>query len=153
MSVASVPSVTDTPLDLTELRTRRRESALTQLVASACAQGAAAEGDALLRHLLLRERAGSTALGRGFAVPHAHSLFVRSPRIVLGRSARGIEWSDGEVVQLVALVVTPGSRPWSFHVAFVERTVHALRLQRTRQRLLEAGDVEAARARFAEASA
>lgn len=140
MAIVDVPSVTGTPLDIIELRYKRRESALTQLAAAACRRGVVRDLDALVAVLVRRERLGTTALGKGVALTHARSIAVVRPFWVLGRSAKGIEWSspDGEPVQLALLYVAHHEQGAAAHVARLAAAAQALRLQRTRQRLASA---------------
>jgi len=143
MAIAEISPLTDTSLDLLELRHRRRESALHQLVQSAF-EHEAVRHPALLETLLLRrERLGSTALGRSHAVTGAWSWCVRAPLVLLGASTKGLEW-DADVgieVALVALVLTPGESVEELHFRRMEAVTGALRLQRQRQRLLDHRDL------------
>jgi len=143
MAIAEISPLTDTSLDLLELRHRRRESALHQLVQSAF-EHEAVRHPALLETLLLRrERLGSTALGRSHAVTGAWSWCVRAPLVLLGVSSKGLEW-DADVgieVALVALVLTPGESVEELHFRRMEAVTGALRLQRQRQRLLDHRDL------------
>ena len=143
MAITDVPAVSSLPLDLVELRHKRRESALTQLVAAAEAAGIVRDADILLASLLRAQRVGSTAVGKGLAVPHARSFAVKRPVMLLGRSPRGVDWGaqDDVPVQIVALVLSPAATPVAMHVERVAGALHTRRLQRTRQRLL---DVDAA---------
>lgn len=56
-----------------------------------------------------REKLGSTALGRGVAMPHARVDWLDAPAAVLARLTRPIEMEarDGEPVDLVFLVLWP----------------------------------------------
>ena len=143
MATIDVPAVSSLPLDLVELRHKRRESALTQLVAAAESAGIVRDADILLASLLRAQRIGSTAVGKGLAVPHARSFAVNRPALLLGRSVRGVDWGaqDGLPMHIVALVLSPAQTPMGMHAERVAGALHALRLQRTRQRLL---DVDAA---------
>lgn len=140
MVIAEIPSIPHTPLDILEIRHRRRESALAQLVAVAARSGVVRDAEVLLETLLSRERLGTTALGKGVAVPHAHSISVSRTHVVLGRSTHGLDWraSDTEPVRIVWLVLTPSEVSDEQHHARVAAAVSALRLQRQRQRLIEA---------------
>jgi mannitol/fructose-specific phosphotransferase system IIA component (Ntr-type) len=142
MVIAEVIPHHDSSLDLLELRHRRLESALPQLVAVARERGSVVRPELVLAQLSRRERLGSTALGRGLAVTGAWSLCIRSPRVVVGVSERGVEWDaeDGEPVHVAACVFTPGESPEALHLRRVEGVVAALRLLRNRQRLLERRD-------------
>ncbi len=140
MAIAEISSIPHTPLDILDLRHRRRDSALTQLVAVAARSGVVRDPEVLLETLQQRERLGSTALGKGVAIPHAHSIAVARTHMVLGRSAHGLDWraGDGEPVRLAWLVLTPSEVSDEQHHARVAQVVSALRLQRQRQRLFEA---------------
>jgi mannitol/fructose-specific phosphotransferase system IIA component (Ntr-type) len=143
MAIAEISPLTDTSLDLLELRHRRRESALHQLVQGAF-EHQAVRHPALLETLLLRrERCGSTALGRSHAVTGAWSWCVRLPLVLVGLSDKGLDWDDaaGSEVEIVALVLTPGEVAEELHFRRLEAVTSALRLQRQRQRLLDRRDV------------
>jgi mannitol/fructose-specific phosphotransferase system IIA component (Ntr-type) len=89
--------------------------------------------------LCRRERLGSTALGRGFAVTGLWSMCVRAPLVLVGISERGLDWEapDEKPVQLAALVLTPGENPEEMHFRRIGAVLSGLRLQRQRQRLIE----------------
>jgi mannitol/fructose-specific phosphotransferase system IIA component (Ntr-type) len=136
----SLPLASCAPIEVVELRHKRRDSVLAQLVSVAHKAGVVTEPDLLLASLLRGQKLGSSAVGRGYAVPHARSLAVSRSATVFGRSGRGIEWGGGEdePVQLVLLVLSPAVITPGTHADRVVSAVHALRLQRMRQRLLEA---------------
>jgi mannitol/fructose-specific phosphotransferase system IIA component (Ntr-type) len=143
MAIAEISPLTDTSLDLLELRHRRRESALHQLVQFAF-ERQAVRHPALLEALLVRrERLGSTALGRSHAVTGAWSWCVRAPLVLVGLSGKGLDWDDtvGIGVEIVALVFTPGESTEELHFRRMEAVTGALRLQRQRQRLLDRRDL------------
>ncbi len=142
MAIAEVLPLRDTTLDLLELRHRRRDTALQQFVQAAAERGALRHPKVLLTHLVRRERLGSTALGRGFALTGAWSLCVRSPRVLVGVSERGLDWqaADGQPVTLAACVLTPGDANEDWHMRRLAAVYAALRLQRTRQRITDRRD-------------
>lgn len=63
----------------------------------------------ILDAILAREKLGSTALGRGVALPHARVDWLDKPVAILARLTRGIDMEarDGEPVDLVFLVLWP----------------------------------------------
>jgi len=79
------------------------------------------------------------------AVPNIRSIAVLEPRLVVARSRRGIDWKapDTVPVKLVFLVLTPADSSLDMHYDSVSRAVAFARLQRHRQRLI---DAESARA-------
>src|SRR5262249_9729493 len=111
--------------------------------------------DLLRETLLLRERLAPSAIGKGVAIPHARSLAVIEPRLVVARSRRGLAWgaSDGGPVQIVLLALSPSERSEVAHHEFLARAVGVARLQRNRQRLLEASGFAAVAAVLREVAA
>lgn len=147
MSVGA-PALTSAPLEIVELKSRRRDAVLSQLVAAAELTGSVGDADLLLSALQRAQRLGTSAVGHGYAVPHARSLAVARPLVLFGRAARGIDWGPAveQPVHLVVLVLNPTTTAAHAHAVRVGAAVHALRLQRVRRRMLEAGpeDVRAA---------
>lgn len=82
----------------------------------------------LLLSLLGRERLGSTALGRGIALPHTRYTVagVTRPRIVFGRHCEGLDYGspDGAPVKLIFLLVAPDV---SQHLQILSRLSRVLR--------------------------
>jgi len=140
MTLGTATPVLDPSLYIPELKPRTRDAVVAQLVGAAHRAGVVRGTVPLLELLRTRERVGSTGIGRGVAVPHARSLTIDRPALVVARSHRGIEWeaADGLPVQLVLLVLSPGEWGEESHHAFLGRAVGAARLQRNRQRMLEA---------------
>lgn len=69
----------------------------------------------LISAALAREKAGSTGIGDGVAIPHARSSKLSCPRLSVGLSARPIDFNaaDGKPVTLVFLLAVPESAPKS----------------------------------------
>jgi nitrogen PTS system EIIA component len=126
-----------------ELKTRKRDSVLGELTQFAAALGCVREPEVLRSTLALRERLGSTAVGRGVAVPNARSLLVARPTLVVARSRRGVAWDGGdEPVHLVLLVLSPAATHATAHLERVGRVAAAARPARARQKLLETASPE-----------
>ena len=140
MTLGTAPSLLDASLYTPELKSRTKEAALAHLVSLAHRAGAVRMPAPLLELLAVRERVGSTAIGKGVALPHARSLTVIRPVLVVARSRRGIEWDapDRLPVSLLLLSLTPGEWGEETHQAFVGRAAALARLQRNRQKLMEA---------------
>lgn len=140
MVTSNVSLVSCAPLEVIELRHKRRESVLIQMLAAAHRIGVVSDPGVLLAALQRAHRLGSCAVGRGYAVPHARSVVVAKPATLFARSERGIEWGgvDGDPVHLVLMVLSPSAVSTGVHAERVVGAVHALRLQRLRHKLLEA---------------
>jgi PTS system nitrogen regulatory IIA component len=144
MTLETVPSVLDPSLYIPELKARKKDAAFAELIALAH-QAGAVRGPELLRELLVaRERFGNTAIGKGVALPHARSLTVNRPQLVIGRCRRGIDWDapDGLPVTLILVTLTPGEWGEVAHHALLGRAAAVARLQRNRQRLLDAASFD-----------
>jgi mannitol/fructose-specific phosphotransferase system IIA component (Ntr-type) len=135
----------DTSLFIPELRFLKLEPVLGEMCARAARAGHALAPRLLRGSIALRDRAGSTGIGKGAAVPHARSIHVLEPFVVFARSRRGVVWDapDGERVRLVLMMLSPPEVTADAHVDWVARGAGLLRLQRHRQRLLEADSFDA----------
>lgn len=84
--------------------------------------------DDVIRRVWQRERLGSTAIGRGVAIPHARSRLVTEVVGVIGRCPQPIDWPgalDGAPLRAVCLVVVPDGPGLS--IRELERVVRTLR--------------------------
>ncbi len=153
MTTGFASTVFDASLFIPELRYRKLEPALGEMTARAARAGSVAEPRLLRASLALREKAGSTAIGKGVALPHLRSIHVLEPCVVFGRSTRGVVWNaiDGEPVHLALLMLSPAEVTAEVHVEWVARGAAVLRIQRQRQRLLDAADFGAVSALLADA--
>jgi mannitol/fructose-specific phosphotransferase system IIA component (Ntr-type) len=144
MTIGYASTVFDTSLFIPELRYRTLEPVLGEMTARAVRSGAAREPRHLRCVLSLREKAGSTNLGRGAALPHARSIAVIEPCLVVGRCAEGILWdeADEEKVQLVVMGLSPSSTALDVHLEWIGRIASVIRNQRPRQKLLAARDFD-----------
>ena len=140
MMMSAGAPVLDSTLYISELKTRRPSSVLNEMVACVgCAR--AVRDPALLRDTLaLRERLRLTPVLKSVAVPNARSIAVVESRVVVARSHRGIDWSasDELPVHVVLLVLSPPDLSVEAHLETVARAASVARLQRHRQRLLDA---------------
>lgn len=96
------------------LKSKDKRGALTELV-QAIRKGF--EGEkfnpaTVVDAIMERERAGSTGVGGGLAVPHAKMEGIKSVVGAFGRSAKGLDFDavDGEPVHLVFVILAPPSR-------------------------------------------
>ncbi len=147
------PSVLHPALYIPELKFKRRESVLDELVGCVARAGGIRHARLLLETLIRREAMGCTAPGRGVAYPNARSLAVVEPRVTVARSRRGIEWGapDGLPVQLVFLLLSPAESSEAAHHELIGRVAGLMKLQRNRQKVLEASEFESVAATLREA--
>lgn len=132
MSITDYLSVTDVILDL-EVPNKR--TALQLLATEAANRMGRPEGD-ILGALQARERLGSTALGRGVALPHAQIEGNPTPVALFARLERPLDFEarDEELVDLVILVLWPEASPEGF-LPTLSETCRSLRDEQVRQKL------------------
>ena len=67
----------------------------------------------LLDKLLKREELGTTAIGKGVAVPHCRAKGLKSPALLLGLSPDGVAFEavDGKPSHVFFLLVSPEDNP------------------------------------------
>ena len=94
-----------------DLRAESREDALRELLGRLVEGGKLAEEKLApaMKALMAREAVGSTAIGRGIALPHARADLFDGTLVSLGLSREGVEFSalDGEPVHAIFLVLGP----------------------------------------------
>ena len=112
MRITDLLSTADVILDLGATT----KPATLGLLASAAAGRLGRPQAEVLEALQARERLGSTALGRGVALPHARIEGDARPVALFARLRRAIEFDarDDEPVDLVILVLWPDASPEGF---------------------------------------
>lgn len=145
MTIVTIPPVFDTWLCIPDLKAKKRDTALQQMAAFATQAGAARDPDLLAATLLRRERCAGSAVGKGIALPHARSIGVTDARVLVARAPKGIEWGapDGEDVHLVLLTLAPSEMAEEAFYDLVARAAGLVRLQRPRQKLMDAAGASA----------
>jgi mannitol/fructose-specific phosphotransferase system IIA component (Ntr-type) len=90
-----------------------RDAVLRSVAEGLERRGAIPSAAELLAGLLDREQQGSTAIGRGIAIPHCKLARLERPVIAVGVTPGGIalEAPDREPVRLFFLVVSPEASP------------------------------------------
>jgi PTS system nitrogen regulatory IIA component len=69
----------------------------------------------LMEKLLKREELGTTAIGKGVAVPHCRAKGIKSPALLLGLSPDGVSFQavDGRPSHVFFLLISPEDNPGS----------------------------------------
>ena len=92
--------------------------------------------DRVVKALIARERAGSTGIGQGIAIPHARSDKTKNVIIAFGNSAEGIDFNalDGELVYVFFLMLAP-DESMGLHLKVLARISRLLKDKFFRQAL------------------
>jgi nitrogen PTS system EIIA component len=98
---------------LPRLKARDRAGVLRELSAKLETLYAPALDDTLLDKLLKREELGTTAIGKGVAVPHCRAKGLKAPALLLGLSPDGVAFEavDGKLSHVFFLLVSPEENP------------------------------------------
>lgn len=139
MRISDRISAADVVLDLNAGSKR----ALLQALAAEAARRLGRPEEEILRALQDREALGSTALGRGVALPHARLAGDDPPVRIFARLHRPIDYEarDEEPVDLVILVLWPEAEAEGFLPA-LSATCRALREPQALRRLRAAASAE-----------
>jgi PTS system nitrogen regulatory IIA component len=103
----------DDGLVLPRLEARDRTGVLREMAARLEARHAPGLDDSLLDKLLKREELGTTAIGKGVAVPHCRAKGLKAPALLLGLSTHGVAFDavDGKPSHVFFLLVSPEDNP------------------------------------------
>jgi len=95
----------------------------------------------IYKALVARESQGSTGLGMGAAMPHAHFGIMKSPFALFARATRAMDFHalDGRPVDLVFLLLGP-EPPTNSYLRLLVATSRALRDPSVRERLRSSSD-------------
>ncbi len=94
------------------------------------------------KHLVLemlhqREKLGTTALGKGVAVPHGRTIATGEMIIAFGRSNNGVEFGadDGKPVTLFFMVIAPPNDEGNIYLPILGSLVTVLKNAQKRKKL------------------
>ena len=107
MAIALAELVDPQQIEL-NLRAQAQGDAMRELVELLAATGRIQNLDKFLDELRSRETVNSTYAADGIAFPHARSKLVDEIVLAIGRSERGIPWTEkGEIAHLIFLIAVP----------------------------------------------
>ena len=84
----------------------------------AVALGVSADENAVYNGLVEREQQGTTGMMDGFAIPHAKSSSITTPKIVIVRLNDGIDWNsmDGKPTSFIISLLIPDNEAGTTHL-------------------------------------
>jgi len=108
-----IHALLDEGLVLPRLEARDRAGVLREMSAKLEVRYAPDLDASLLDKLLKREELGTTAIGKGVAVPHCRAKGLKTPALLLGLSADGVAFEavDGKPSHVFFLLVSPEDNP------------------------------------------
>jgi PTS system nitrogen regulatory IIA component len=86
---------------------------LREIAGRLATAGVVGDAEALLQRLWEREQLGSTAIGRGIAIPHCKLDGLEHVALAVGLAPGGVDFgaADGQPVRLFFVVVSPSRSP------------------------------------------
>lgn len=120
-----------------------RMGAIEELIEAAGAGAPVTDRERFFKAVVAREKALTTGVGDGIAIPHARVPEVKRPFAVLGRSRRGIDYgaADGRPVQIAVLIGTP-ERQAGPYLQILSRALSLLVEPEIRKKLMAAGGAD-----------
>ena len=94
------------------LRSRKKLSAIKEMVKHLAEQNKISDKEFILEMLKHRESLGSTALGNGVAFPHGRSIAIKELTVLFARSSSGVDFEslDGKPTKIFFLILAPSDR-------------------------------------------
>jgi mannitol/fructose-specific phosphotransferase system IIA component (Ntr-type) len=137
-------SVFDEQRFIPSLRATTKAGVLKELAGRMADDEEIRHADVLLEALLAREKMGSTAIGKGVAIPHSRTLSVPNLKALIARSKKGVAWGaqDKKSVKLIFLVVAPPQERTAQYLPLLGSLVSACSLKKDRDAILKADTFE-----------
>ncbi|MEE2776041.1 MAG: PTS sugar transporter subunit IIA [Acidobacteriota bacterium] len=109
----SLATLIDSALVFTDLESGSQEALLRSLSEKVAAAGAVPSSERLYEKLAEREHLGSTAVGRGIAIPHCKLSRLEKVVLAVGKACKAlqIEGPDTEPVGLFFVLISPEKDP------------------------------------------
>lgn len=125
---------------LPDLKAATRDEALAELVDS-LRTSTGVDADRALSLLRQRERAGSTGIGHGIAIPHAKLPGLGGMVACFARSRAGVEFQslDGKPAHLILALLAPEGNA-GLHLKTLARASRLLQDPAFRQKLMDSPD-------------
>jgi Kef-type K+ transport system membrane component KefB/mannitol/fructose-specific phosphotransferase system IIA component (Ntr-type) len=126
-----------------DLKGETKEAIIAELVDMLAARGRILDRDMALADVLERERAMSTGMQNGIALPHGKTEGVKELAAGVGIKRRGVDFEslDGEKSRLFIIVVSP-RRTSGPHVQFLAAVGAVLKDEKIREAVINAGSRE-----------
>ena len=121
------------------LKASEKTEAITELADILAEHKRITDRDPVLQAVLERERAASTGIGQGLAVPHGKSAGCTELVMAVGKPATPMDFDskDGKPVEIVALLASPPDKTGP-HIQALAQIARLMLLDRFRAELAQA---------------
>lgn len=92
-----------------DLKATTKSEVIDEMVHNYYEHGIIDDEDLYKKDIIKREEEGSTGMGDGIAIPHAHDAAVKKPAVQFARSVAGIDYDsmDGQPAHLFFMIAAP----------------------------------------------
>lgn len=127
---------------LFNLRSRKKISALQEMVRHLARLGKISDERFIMEMLKNRESLGSTGLGDGVAFPHGRSLAIRKLTVLFARSKAGVDFEalDGKPTKIFFLILAPSDKGTETYLALLSELISLIQKPAKLTRLYKTGD-------------
>lgn len=121
-----------------------KKKSFTSLRKKAVALGVSADENAVYNGLVEREQQGTTGMMDGFAIPHAKSSSITTPKIVIVRLNDGIDWNsmDGKPTLFIFSLLIPDGEAGTTRLKLLATVARMLMKADVKEALLGASTAE-----------
>jgi fructose-specific phosphotransferase system IIA component len=135
-------SLFEEDLCIFNLRSRKKVSALQEMVRHLASKGRISDEQFIMEMLKNRESLGSTGLGDGVAFPHGKSLAIKKLTVLFARSCGGVDFDslDGKPVNIFFLILAPSDRSAETYLALLSELIGLIQKPDKLERLCSVAD-------------
>jgi PTS system nitrogen regulatory IIA component len=135
-------------LFIPDLKASGKNEAIDRMVAHLVQKNRVRDGKILSEALKTREKLGSTAIGKGVAIPHSRSTVTAALTLLYARSVDGVEFDavDNKPVHLFFMILAPHQERENAYLPLLGKVVEVTKEATARRKLLKADDLEALKA-------
>ncbi len=134
----NIRDLIDKNLIKSELKSETKDHLLEEMIELLVQNDVITNKERFKKDIYDRESLGTTGIGFGVAIPHAKSKAVKSPKIAIGISRKGIDYGsvDGEKVFLVFMIAVNEEQS-DLHLKVLANLSRKLMHEDFRQKLLK----------------
>ncbi len=142
METEKLLTLFDPQLCIFNLRSKKKLSALKEMVGHLYEQGRISDEDLIMKMLKNRESLGSTGLGKGVAFPHGKSLAIKEVAVLFARSSQGVDFDalDDKPVHVFFLILAPSDRGAETYLELLSDLLGIIKQPDKLEKLLKADD-------------
>lgn len=144
MQSEKLAALFDEELCIFSLRSKKKKSALQEMVRHLAARGRISDEQFIMEMLKNRESLGSTGLGNGVAFPHGRSIAIKDLTVLFARSPGGVDFDaqDGKPVRIFFLILAPSEKGAEDYLALLSELISLVQQPSKLERLYDARDFE-----------